>query len=474
MRRIILLAAFAVACWAQPSQVVIVPGSPPGGAGAACTDHAHGYLATTGVIYTCQSSTWQSQGGGGGGTPGGSNTQVQFNDGGSTFGGNSGFTFNKTTGAVAIGTTVSGGIYNLVPVSEPATPPAASATGTAGLPSGTYYYAYTYTTSSHFAVLAYQETSASTCSGSVVAASKQVSVTGITASSDPRVTGRRVYRTTNPDCSAFQFLGSIANNTATTFTDNIADGAIDQTPDNSTIAFNLGGSPWLTYTEAPGGFCDNLVIGRRSGTGFTSNSDFSFCGNVFLGSDAGTSTQVGNGSIGIGAGALTNNTTGLFNVAIGAFAGNQNLTGSGNTWIGNAAGWGSSDTGSNETCIGSNTCNNGPTTGDNNTAVGSGSLTGLTSGASNTGAGASACATISTGTGNVCLGHSSGPTTNQSAKLFIDNGQSDAPLIGGDFSARRVQLTGGSANTVVCWGADGRTIGYATVAEITSGTCHTP
>ena len=36
-------------------------------------------------------------GGGGNGTPGGSNTQIQFNDGG-VFGGNTGFTFNKTTG----------------------------------------------------------------------------------------------------------------------------------------------------------------------------------------------------------------------------------------------------------------------------------------------------------------------------------------------------------------------------------------
>jgi hypothetical protein len=34
--------------------------------------------------------------GGGGGTPGGSDTHVQFNDGGSTFGGNAGFTYDKT------------------------------------------------------------------------------------------------------------------------------------------------------------------------------------------------------------------------------------------------------------------------------------------------------------------------------------------------------------------------------------------
>lgn len=45
--------------------------------------------------------TAQSGGGGGNGTPGGSNTQIQYNDAG-TFGGNVGFTFNEVTGNVAI------------------------------------------------------------------------------------------------------------------------------------------------------------------------------------------------------------------------------------------------------------------------------------------------------------------------------------------------------------------------------------
>lgn len=39
--------------------------------------------------------------GGGGGTPGGSNTQVQFNDAGS-FGGDAGFTYNKTTDSLTL------------------------------------------------------------------------------------------------------------------------------------------------------------------------------------------------------------------------------------------------------------------------------------------------------------------------------------------------------------------------------------
>ena len=56
---------------------------------------------------------WTAMGGGGGGngTPGGSNTQVQYNDGGS-FGGNSGFTFNEVTGNVNIpGNLILGGLF---------------------------------------------------------------------------------------------------------------------------------------------------------------------------------------------------------------------------------------------------------------------------------------------------------------------------------------------------------------------------
>jgi hypothetical protein len=56
------------------------------------------YLQTDGAGNT----TWAAGGGGGGGSPGGSNTQVQFNDSG-TFGGDTGFTYNKTTDAVTIG-----------------------------------------------------------------------------------------------------------------------------------------------------------------------------------------------------------------------------------------------------------------------------------------------------------------------------------------------------------------------------------
>jgi hypothetical protein len=59
---------------------------------------------TSGQVLTATSSTaatWQTPSGGGG-TPGGSDTQVQFNDGGS-FGGDAGLTYNKTTDTLTAG-----------------------------------------------------------------------------------------------------------------------------------------------------------------------------------------------------------------------------------------------------------------------------------------------------------------------------------------------------------------------------------
>lgn len=51
-------------------------------------------------------------GGGSNGTPGGANTQVQYNDSG-TFGGSAGFTFNELTNTLTVGNTVSNFIGNL-------------------------------------------------------------------------------------------------------------------------------------------------------------------------------------------------------------------------------------------------------------------------------------------------------------------------------------------------------------------------
>ena len=59
---------------------------------------------TTNALYFSDGVTpggFAISGGGGGGSPGGANQTVQFNDG-STFGGNSAFTFNKSTGILTL------------------------------------------------------------------------------------------------------------------------------------------------------------------------------------------------------------------------------------------------------------------------------------------------------------------------------------------------------------------------------------
>ena len=57
--------------------------------------------------------TWTAPGGSGNGEVGGANTQVQFNDAGA-FGGNTGFTFNKTTGVLAAPFADVSGVANTV------------------------------------------------------------------------------------------------------------------------------------------------------------------------------------------------------------------------------------------------------------------------------------------------------------------------------------------------------------------------
>ena len=71
-------------------------------------------------------------GGGSGGSPGGSDTQVQFNDG-LSFGGNAAFTFNKTTGAItATGAATLGSAILGTPLAVTSGGTGASATATSG------------------------------------------------------------------------------------------------------------------------------------------------------------------------------------------------------------------------------------------------------------------------------------------------------------------------------------------------------
>jgi len=77
---------------------------------ASGTSHSAGAVPDPGAAagtskYLREDGTWNAPPGSGGGTPSGSTTQVQFNDGGA-FGGASNFTFDKTTGNLSLGGTV--------------------------------------------------------------------------------------------------------------------------------------------------------------------------------------------------------------------------------------------------------------------------------------------------------------------------------------------------------------------------------
>jgi len=77
---------------------------------ASGTSHSAGAVPDPGAVagtarYLREDGTWSTPAGSGGGTPSGSTTQVQFNDGGA-FGGAPSFTFDKTTGNLSLGGTV--------------------------------------------------------------------------------------------------------------------------------------------------------------------------------------------------------------------------------------------------------------------------------------------------------------------------------------------------------------------------------
>jgi hypothetical protein len=132
---------------------------------------------------------------------------------------------------------------------------------------------------------------------------------------------------------------------------------------------------------------------------------------------------------------------GLGNITIGAYTAPTG-TGTGNIAIGLYAMQNVTSGGSN-VAIGSSTLLN-LTNGNRNTAIGHAALGSLTTNSyNNTAIGCSAGARNTGGCGNIYIGFDAGPATNQaeSSKLYV-NSTSGAPLIGGDFSAKTVTISG--------------------------------
>jgi hypothetical protein len=81
-------------------------------------------------------------------------------------------------------------------------------------------------------------------------------------------------------------------------------------------------------------------------------------------------------------------------------------------------------------------------TGESNTAIGSNSLFGVGSGSNNTAIGFGAGELNTNGVGNVYIGHRAGQTATGSNKLYIENSNTNSPLIYGEFDNDIVGING--------------------------------
>jgi hypothetical protein len=249
--------------------------------------------------------------------------------------------FATTSGSVGIGTTspaykldVQGttlanssvsvqGAFNVSPLAAP--PAISSYTLSAGtnLGVGTYYYFVTFVT-------AIGETSAgANLTVTTTTGNTTVNLTGIPISTDPRVIGRKIYRTLlNQTSDAHRFLVTINDNTTTTYTDSATDAsltgvALQYYKVNTTARyFTVSGVQSMVIDQ-------NLTaLGRSAGNAIIA-SNGAAVRTVLIGADAGK-----------------NITTGQANVIVGV-AGVGLTTGNDNSLVGDLSGYNINSGGSN-------------------------------------------------------------------------------------------------------------------------------
>ncbi len=311
--------------------------------------------------------------------------------------------------------------FDLNPVIYPSSPAIALVEEAGNVDAGKHYYFVTYYT-------ALGETALRSSTPTNVTTDAEHGKVEITlpTSSDYRVEGRKIYRTT-ADSSYWanvKLVDTVANNTETTYTDNIADASMTGTnyywQDDSTckyITVNdtqaalltnkntiLGYNAGATIAAGTAQSASNVLIGQYAGDALTTGALI-----VAIGPDALTSNTSGQDNVGIGAYALRQNTSGTGNIGIGRYAGYYNSTSSHNVQVGYYAGFGASgNSHAYDTFVGS--------------------LAGqvITTGASNSAFGYKAGNKLTSGSSNIFLGGEAGYNqTTASNLLIIDNQDRD-------------------------------------------------
>jgi len=192
----------------------------------------------------------------------------------------------------------------------------AALAGVAGnVDNGTHTYRVTFRNSAG-------ETILGTASNTITVANKtvdgQVSLTGIpTGAAKDAITSRRIYRT-KAGGTAYFLVATIANNTDTTYTDNIADSAL--TSINPENAYNR----------------DNTINGKLYKDGFLYSR---YGGNMSFGKQALQSLDGGFLNLAIGTASLYTLTSGAYNCCLGGSSGYYLTSGQHNMFIGTYCGY---------------------------------------------------------------------------------------------------------------------------------------
>lgn len=329
----------------------------------------------------------------------------------------------------------------------------ATASGTAGVLTGAYSYRTTFVTTDG-------ETDGDPGSNIVNPVGKQVNLTNIPISTDPRVIARKIYRTVaNPiDHVLAKLLTTINDNSTTTYTDNTADGSLGadvpwynttggEIKINDVVVFGTGFSTRVGQNVDPGntGYANTLMganvmaanatgyritaIGVDAGMANTSGYEWTGAGVHALGANT-----TGRQSCAFGYGALETATTADYNSAFGTKAGST-TTGGSNSFFGYLAGQNSTSAANN--CMFGAYSGVGLGAGQGNLgigfyaggALGSGNFNTLIGGTAgyqvtnrsgNTAVGYGALYSLVDGEYNVALGYGAGYYETGSYKLWID------------------------------------------------------
>ncbi len=344
------------------------------------------------------------------------------------------------------------------------------AAGSAGNPNGTYLYRITYVTGDG-------ETDASRNTNQITVTNTRVSISNIPISGDPSVIARKIYRNAAADpIEMSKLVATIADNTTTTYTDNVADGSLGARVPffnttgagisingaaysepgfstrygiNSQIArsnyactsFGANTMPLATALLRSEAFgvdaLENIVsgegvtgVGTHAGGALTSGTNI-----VAIGYGALETATGGSGTVAIGAKCLSvaQSTAAVNTTAVGAQAGQAVTTGDSNCLFGYFAGQGIT-TGDGNCIFGTSAGDSigvgnfnvviGHLAGQNiagadgNVGVGLFALTNLTTGANNVAVGGNAGQKATTAISSTFIGHNSGTNASQKVDAF--------------------------------------------------------